>query len=155
MAKSKTKSKAKAKAKGEQPVADIKNMAFWRTVARAILGDEDNEWLIGEVATGFCLQAGLMQQHWPSINEIARKSKGLDISWKVASNRDSTPPTCKVTGSYKETHSMKSESDVPDVNVMELPGMSSEEIEAAQQPEAQTEMHMETRVVKDGEEQTE
>lgn len=158
MAKTKSKKAKTPKAQGKTlceilTTPDIKNMEFWRGVSRAILGDEDNEWLVGEVATAFCLQAGLMQKHWPSINEIARKSQGLDLSWKVSSNRESTPPTCKVTGSYKETHSMKGESDVPDVNVMELPGMSAEEIQEAQQE--QPEMQMETHIVKDGVEQPE
>lgn len=125
--KKKTKPAAEATPEsGASVTIDIDNVQFWRSVADQIAPDEQDKWKVGEIATALMLQAGLWRKEYDSMNNISDKCDGMAVSFSVKTDRTSTPPLVKVNGSYSEKHPMKAESDVPDINQTELPGMSAE-----------------------------
>src|SRR3974390_395318 len=118
----------KIKAKAAEPVGavNVGDMQFWREVARQIVPNEDDEWHIGEIATTLRLMGDCIGKEWIQASKICNKSEasslGLGIS--VSISRKETPPTVKVSLGYAEKHKRSAQSDVPDPNQTELPGIS-------------------------------
>lgn len=139
----KRKTQAGAADLGDRADFNIKDLALWRAVAGAIAPEEENERIITEIASCLCVQAGLMAENWKDIDRIANKSGGLAISWSFKSNRISEPQTVKVSGSFKESHSMAGETALPDPNQRSLPGYEETGPEPEMEAETTIEPHEE------------
>jgi hypothetical protein len=120
--KSKPKTKSTPPAQNPpSPVLNIKSMPFWREVAQAIGLDDPDQ--ISELATAFRLLTQKMSDEWPDIARSAEKLGGLDLSFTIKTKRDSQPQTVKISGGYGKRSRFKAESDVPDPNAVDLPGI--------------------------------
>jgi hypothetical protein len=101
---------------------DVSSMDFWRGVTQSILPKEKDKWRIGEIATQLRLLAGHIQEGWDAINRVAAETEGkmnLGIAFKT--DRAATPPKVDVVLSFSEKHTLKAESDVPDLEQLSLP----------------------------------
>lgn len=127
--KSKSKTKPEPKAEGASSAGiDVSSLQFWLGVVQALLPEEKDEWRQMEIAVVFRLQSGLLAENWDSINKVASANDDrMSVGWVWQSDRTQTPPVVKVNGGYgAKRKKMKAQSDVPDVNQKELPGIDPE-----------------------------
>lgn len=102
---------------------NIKRMHFWRSVAAAIVPPETEETAVAELATAFRLLTQKMSDEWADIARSAEKTGGLDLSFAVKTRRDTQPQTVKISGGYGKRSRFKAESDLPDPDAVDLPGI--------------------------------
>ena len=145
MSKKKTK-KQEAKTGGGELSLKLEQLdiAYWRNIARALTGETD-QWEVGKVATALKLQTDLLAKNYNDMKRIANREDGkLSVGWSWKIDGEAIPPTIKVSGSFSEKHSMKSESDVPSEDQLDLPGVADAEpeeesprVHSAEEQEAQ------------------
>jgi hypothetical protein len=101
----------------------MESMDYWRDQARGLLPEEKSDKLIGIVATWAKLQAGLLIQSWKDVRDFSDDNEVIAIAFSVKVDQSKTPPTVKIKMSYNEPHTWNAESEVPDENQKELPGV--------------------------------
>jgi hypothetical protein len=128
MSTKKNKKSKPAKSQPESNGINPESIQFWLSVVRALLPDEESEWRQMEMAVILRLQTGLVVENWDAINKVASANEDkLAVAWAWQSDRSVTPPTVKVSGGYgAKRKKMKAESDCPDPDQKELPGIEPE-----------------------------
>src|ERR1017187_261569 len=119
----KSKKMAAAKVMPAPQAHPTASMDYWWDQARGLLPDEKSDKLIGIVATWAKLQAGLLIQSWKDVRDFSEDNEGIAIAFSIKVDQSKAPPTVKLKMSYNEPHTWNAESEVPDENQQELPGV--------------------------------
>ena len=119
----KSKNTAAAKIVSGSKAHSMESMDYWRDQARGLLPEEKSDKLIGIVATWAKLQAGLLIQSWKDVRDFSEDNEGIAIAFSIKVDQSKAPPTVKLKMSYNEPHTWNAESEVPDENQQELPGV--------------------------------